>query len=210
MRLTSGAEVMNGRAASPFVGGWGTVLRWTTESTGAMGTPRTVVGRDEFRNSSDRLCQGGLGTGTDGNECDRNESPPAHPVSHGTSLRRARKGAFLCLVLAGLRPLHSFPGRRAERLRPSWSPRHRVCGRFGYAQDCVVVTPHFSSSVNGHVPMCRWPLCHEGAPSRSGELGARCGATRSRWYPVPGRTPRSLLESARRRCPLDTIAEAEH
>ena len=87
--------------------------------------------------------------------------------------------------------------------------RHRVCGRFGYALDCVVVTPHFSSSVNGQAPMYRWPFWPQGRAEPSGELGARCGATRNR-CPVPDRTPRSLLESARRRCPLDTIADAEH
>ena len=33
-----------------------------------------------------------------------------------------------------------------------------------------MVTPHFSSSVNGQVRMCRWPLCHEGAPSQAVSL----------------------------------------
>ncbi len=78
-----------------------------------------------------------------GDECDRNGRDECNAGPHGTSLRWAREGAFLCSVLAGSGPSHSLPGRSAGRLPPSWlralgcaagfvTPRVGSCGHHSF------------------------------------------------------------------------------
>ena len=66
---------------------------------------------------------GRLGQGTDGDEGDRNDRHECNAGPHGTSLRRARQGAFLCSVLAGSgHCIRSPDGEREGIVRPGFTP----------------------------------------------------------------------------------------
>ena len=104
---------------------------------------------------------GRLHQGTDGDDGDRSDRHECNAGPHGTSLRRARGGAFLCSVLAGsgLR-IRSPDGEREGIVRPGFTPQ---------GVRPVLVTPRIASWVHhsfldGHTSgslfdgqAARWP-----------------------------------------------------
>src|SRR5664279_344052 len=60
------------------------------------------------------------------------------------------------LGVGGLRPLHTVPGRRAGRLRPSWLHAIGCAAGVSYAQDCVVGTSLVSVRVSRRGSLGRW------------------------------------------------------